>query len=171
MLASLKHDLAPLVLRLVLGIIFISHGYLKLQLDAGAGRAWAAELPIHEVAAQAVAWGELVGGVALALGLLSRLAALGIAIIQVGAIGLVRGANDFIPASGLIAPNLKKGMAFTLVGYEYNAALLAMCVAVILLGSGIFSVDHLLFGRRKDKLATTAGAAPESSTAYPQARV
>ena len=91
---------------------------------------------LHFPASQiAVAWGELFGGVALILGFLTRLAALGLVVIQMGAIYTVTW-----------------GIGFSLVhggGYEYNVALIAMCLAVFLLGGGYFSLDWLALRRRK----------------------
>jgi len=83
----------------------------------------------------AVAWGELVGGIALVLGFLTRLAALGLVVIQVGAIYTATWAIGFSLAHG--------------GGYEYNLALIAMCAAVFLLGGGIFSADRIASRRRK----------------------
>jgi putative oxidoreductase len=159
MMARLKGDVAPLVLRLALATIFISHGYFKLQLDNGAG--WTTEL--SPLTARAVAWGEVVGGFALGVGLLTRLAALGIAVIQVGAIVLVTWGREFISVGDLFAKKVAQGFRFAEVGYEYNFALVAMCLAVMLLGSGMFSLDHLiwprLFGARQGK-ADAAAAQP-----------
>jgi uncharacterized membrane protein YphA (DoxX/SURF4 family) len=81
-----------------------------------------------------VAWGELVGGVAMLLGFLTRWAALGLVIIQIGAIATVTYARGFSAAGG--------------AGYEYNLALVGMCLALLLTGGGRPSVDRLLFARR-----------------------
>jgi uncharacterized membrane protein YphA (DoxX/SURF4 family) len=92
----------------------------------------------------AVAWGEVVGGLALLAGILTRLAALGILVIQVGAIWTVTWAKGFSFADG--------------GGYEFNLALLAMCIALAILGGGALSVDHLL-RRRKRQAAHPAPVA------------
>src|SRR5262249_24082510 len=92
-----RNTLAPLLLRLALAAIFIFHG---LNLVGGEGHEWggawmnksAAEKGIEPPPApvqMAVAWGQLIGGIALALGFLTRLAALGIIAIMAGAIALV----------------------------------------------------------------------------------
>ncbi len=76
----------------------------------------------------AVAWGELLGGVALLIGLLTRLAALGLIIIQVGAIWTVTAMRGFsLAGSG---------------GYEYNLALIAMCLALVIMGGGYWAADR-----------------------------
>src|SRR5262249_15758836 len=94
----------------------------------------------------AVAWGELVGGFALLFGLLPRLAALGLIIIQIGAIYLVTAAKGFSFGAG--------------GGYEYNMVLVAMSLALVLTGGGQLSVDYLLAhgrkGTTKDKVLAPA---------------
>jgi len=83
----------------------------------------------------AVAWGELLGGIAMLVGFLSRWAALGLFIIQLGAIWTV---------------TFAKGFAFNAGGgYEFNVSLLGMCAAMFFLGSGTLSLDHWLKERRK----------------------
>jgi uncharacterized membrane protein YphA (DoxX/SURF4 family) len=76
----------------------------------------------------AVAWGELLGGVALLVGLLTRVAALGLIIIQLGAIATVTAGKGFSFAAG--------------GGYEYNIALIAMCLALVIMGGGTWAVDR-----------------------------
>jgi uncharacterized membrane protein YphA (DoxX/SURF4 family) len=82
-----------------------------------------------------VAWGELLGGIALLLGVLTRWAALGLIVIQIGAIYLVTWAQGFTSLQG--------------GGYGYNVALIAMLVALVLAGGGALALDRLLpWGRR-----------------------
>jgi putative oxidoreductase len=83
----------------------------------------------------AVAWGELLGGAALLLGALTRLSALAMIVIQLGAMWTVTLSKGFSFAGG--------------GGYEYNLALLGMCLAVAILGAGSLSVDHCCMGGRK----------------------
>ncbi|MCS7046766.1 MAG: DoxX family protein, partial [Gemmataceae bacterium] len=101
----------------------------------------------------AVTWGETVGGAALLFGFLTRPAALGVAIIQVGAIILVTGKRDFIDINTL--PAHLQPMALTFhVGYEYNVALIAMCLALCFSGAGRLSLDFLLFERRRQSVSS-----------------
>jgi len=89
----------------------------------------------------AVAWGELIGGVALLLGFLVRLAAAGLIIIQAGAIFTVTWTHGFSVTQG---------------GYEYNVVLIAICLAVICLGSGPFSLSGLIKGQRRARAQAPA---------------
>lgn len=131
-----KNTLAPLLLRAGLAVIFIYHGWEKV---GGQGHDWganwapsAASLPREQQLM--VSWGELVGGIALAVGLLSRVAALGLAVIMGGAIYTVHLPHGFSLADG---------------GFEYAFALLMICLAVMFGGPGALAIDH--FFRRRPK--------------------
>jgi putative oxidoreductase len=130
-----RGTLVPLLLRFGLAVIFIYHGLDLVRQDWGIG--WAANKPDAppEVVQALVAWGELVGGIAMALGFLTRLAAVGLAVIMIGAVATVHWPNGF---------DIRKG------GYEYNFAILVICAAVFLLGPGTLAVDRVFrFRRRK----------------------
>jgi uncharacterized membrane protein YphA (DoxX/SURF4 family) len=131
--------LASFLLRLGLGLTFVFHGYIKLAQDGGRG--WHDSLT--ETTQLAVAWGETICGAALLFGFLSRLAVIGLTTIMVGAIVLQTGRFDFI----YLAYN-KADPARLPTGAEYNVNLIIMCLAVLALGSGKVSLDHLLFGRK-----------------------
>src|SRR5262249_61112749 len=87
-------------------------------------------------------------GIALTVGFLSRLAALGIIVDMVGAILMWPGPKDLVQSD---LP--RKGYDFHHIGTEYNFVLIMMSVAVILLGSGRASLDYCLltFLERKKK--------------------
>jgi putative oxidoreductase len=124
-----KNAIVPALLRLALATIFIYHGLGKV---GGEGTQWGAHWITSEGAPAApiqlaVAWGELIGGIALALGFLTRAAAIGIIIIMIGAIANVHGQHGFSLAKG---------------GYEYNFAIIAMALCLVLSGPGPFAVDR-----------------------------
>ena len=128
---------APLVLRAALAAVFIYHGLEKIRPEAGFGWSWANEMPgAPDVLIKApplqllVAWGELLGGVAVALGILTRVAALGLIIIMCGAIFTYTGQHGFSAA----------GQS----GYEYNFVLILVCLALLLAGPGTFSLDRVV---------------------------
>jgi uncharacterized membrane protein YphA (DoxX/SURF4 family) len=132
--------LGTFLLRLGLAAIFIFHGFLKLA--QGGGSNWHAQL--DELTQIAVTWGELICGFLLLIGFVSRMAALGGTVIQVGAIVLQTGHWDFINTD-YIPPNAN----LTPTGYEYNVALIVMCLAILAMGSGKVSLDYLFFGSRE----------------------
>ena len=125
--AIIKNVIVPLVLRLGLAAIFIFHGLEKVKADNDWGSNWMPNgIPAYQQVL--VAWGELLAGVAMFLGLLTRVAALGLTIIMAGAIATVHGEKGFSLANG---------------GFEYNFAIIVMCVAVMLLGGGVLAADRL----------------------------
>lgn len=152
---STKTAFAALMLRLGLAAIFIYHGLEKI-LPTGSlwGANWMAEMLAHrprlvpdalQISALelAVAWGELAGGIALALGLLTRLAAIGMILIQAGAIYVLGLVN--VPFSSLEG------------GYAFNVLLIVVCVALVDLGSGAFSLDRLM---TRESMTPHPSAAP-----------
>jgi len=129
--------LGSFLLRLGLAGIFIVHGILKFASQHGS--AWHDDLT--EASQIAITWTELVCGFALFLGLLSRLAALGTIVIQVGAIVLETAHWGFIH----IEYNRADPSRIP-TGAEYNFALIMMALAVIAIGSGKVSLDYFIFG-------------------------
>jgi putative oxidoreductase len=145
MFPNLKASLAPFILRVGLAGIFLYHGFLKVSLHAGTN--WSETLaPWLQVA---VAWGEVLGGLLLLVGLLSRLATVWLTVTQIGAIVMITGERSFVHLRGIYGRPADAGSYRWEVGYEYNFALIAMCCTLLVLGSGRWSVDYLLFHRGK----------------------
>ena len=138
-----KNSLVPLLVRLGLAVVFIYHGLEKVSgPDHEAGLKWMhkpedkpdAPEPPSPLMQGLIAWGELVGGLAMAIGFLTRFAAIGLGILMAGAIVTVTGPNGFSSLNH---------------GYEYNFVLLVLCACALLLGSGQIGADHLFRLRRK----------------------
>jgi putative oxidoreductase len=145
-------SLALLILRLMLGWTFIFHGAQKVfGIWGGHGMEKFAEslgkmglpgfLPPTAWAYMA-AYGELLGGVAVLLGLLARLGTIPIIVTMLIAIAKVHGQNGFGGWS-----EMYEGKRILHVGYEYNLALTAMALAILIAGPGLVSLDALLFRR------------------------
>lgn len=114
-------DFALLILRVALGIVFFAHGLQKVQnMDATLG--FFASFGIPAFLAYLVAWIELLGGIALILGVFTCIAGALIAIIMVFAVILVKS-----KAGGLMAAELDF-MAF------------ASAIAISVMGPGRFSL-------------------------------
>jgi len=116
---------SSLFLRIGLGMIFTYHGYGKVFAGTSLGSAWNPH-GMPAIMQILVSWGELLGGVAILIGFMTSWASLGIIIIMAGAIVAVHGKNGF---------------NFMNQGYEYNFALITMCLALIAVGPGPISVD------------------------------
>ncbi|MBN2328779.1 MAG: DoxX family protein [Candidatus Omnitrophica bacterium] len=137
---SLYHyrEVGLLFLRLTVGIIFLIHGYDKIfQGDGLGGTAKQfSELGFFFplLFAWLVAWGELIGGGFLLIGLLTRECSLYLAVIMVGAIWTVHFSNGFFIANK---------------GYEYNLALIGACLCLLFSGGGTGSLDKVIFPRAR----------------------
>ena len=91
-------------------------------------------MKIPPAATMLAAFIECFGGLALIVGFLARPAALGLIVVMLVAIAKVHWKNGFFLAN-------QPGQAN---GWEYNFALIAMALAVLLGGAGALSVDHLI---------------------------
>jgi putative oxidoreductase len=138
-------DLGLAVLRAVVGVIFVAHGAQKLFVYgfAGVGGAFAGMgIPLPQVAGPMVGMLEFFGGIALIAGLLTRPAAVGLAVTMVGAIFFAH-----LPA-GFFLPN----------GYEFALTLLGAAATLAITGAGGWSVDALIADRSATPHADAAQA-------------
>jgi putative oxidoreductase len=129
-------DLACMALRLSLGVIFVVHGLDKISHNWGTD--WEPE--VGTAPNLALAWGELVGGGALLLGLLTRVTAAGFGFVMCCALYVVGSVKGFQGESERVI----RGFDYMRVGSEFPFALLFQCIALMLLGGGAYSVDHYL---------------------------
>lgn len=127
---------APTILRILVGVVFLAHGWQKLQgIDGVVGYFGSLGIPAAFVMTWVVTLIETIGGLALIFGLGTRYAAALLAIEMIVTTLLVK------VNVGLIAP--RGGGA----GAELDLALLAGCVALLLLGSGALSVEDTVLKR------------------------
>jgi len=125
-----RFGLGLLILRLFVGFAFVRHGSGKLNDIAG----FAAEFHIPKPMALAAMLTQLCGGVLLLLGLLTPLAALGIAsTVAVATFFLIKEGQPFINPKGH--------------SWENTAFYVAAGLALALLGPGSYSLDAYWLGR------------------------
>jgi putative oxidoreductase len=124
-LLPLNPDAGLLVIRVVLGIIMLYHGWPKLTNLGGTIEGFGGMgIPLAPLAAIFATVAEVGGGLLLLLGVLTDIAGLLVAIDMLGAITFVHAKNGFSVADG---------------GVEWPLALLAMALGVALAGPGRFS--------------------------------
>ena len=144
-------DWALLILRLSLGVAFLAHGSQKLfPIFGGPRLAGFAEglgnMGLHPPMLWAVlsSLAEFGGGLLVLIGLLTRFGAAAIAVNMLVAVKLV---------------HLKNGFWASDHGYEYNLALIAMSLALVLAGAGALSLDSLIALRcRREPSGGSAGS-------------
>jgi putative oxidoreductase len=121
------------VLRVTVGAIFLAHGLQKvfvIGMPAVAEFMAQAGIPLPMASAILVSAVETLCGMALVLGLLTRWAAVPLAIDMLVAMIVVH-----LPG-GFFLPN----------GIEFTLALLAGCVSIGLVGPGAFALDNVIPG-------------------------
>lgn len=123
---------AATVLRVGVGVVMAYHGFTKFQdgISGTAGFLGSLNVPAANIAAPLLATVELIGGLLLIVGLGTRLCAILISLVLIGAISLVK------INVGLIAP--QGGGA----GAELDLALLVGAVAILFLGPGKLAIDN-----------------------------
>ena len=131
-----NYETGALILRVVLGITFFIHGLVKFQGGIENTVGWFASIGLPGVLAYVVAIIELVGGIALIIGLGSRIVSALLALLMAGATLKVKLAGGFL-GTGQGA------------GYELDLALLAMAVFIAINGSKMFAVDQVVFKQKE----------------------
>ena len=139
-LIGIHPSFSALLLRLVLGIIFIPHGYRKL-FDKNIGPKATANffvgfgIPAPMFFAYFAGCAEFFGGILLILGLFTRFAALALVIDMIIVLVEVKF------KTGLISKVMEGGWVR---GYELELALLVMAMVVLVFGSAKFSIDFIV---------------------------
>jgi putative oxidoreductase len=134
------NDVALTSLRVVLGMVFFAHGAQKMLgwfggfgFHATIGSFTQMGMPIPM--ALLIMCTEFFGGLGLIVGLLTRIASLGVAGLMIGAIFMVHLPNGFF----MNWMGTQKGE-----GIEFHLLALAIAATLLLRGAGAFSLDRAL---------------------------
>lgn len=119
------HDVTHFGLRLVVGVIFIAHSIGKF--DSGFG-GFVVSLGLPPEMQIPIALAELVPGILLIVGALTRISGAILSMVMLGAIFVVKGAQSLTGDSGV----------------EFDLILLAVCLVVIVIGPGRLSLSTAL---------------------------
>lgn len=138
---TLAANWGTLIPRFLLGTVFLYHGGdLLFGLFGGQGiarvegmvREWG--WPAPGFLARAAAATEFFGGACVALGLLTRFWAAGLAAVMAVGVVKVHGANGF---------------SYGANGWEYGFVLGILALSLVVQGGGAFSLDTMFFQERK----------------------
>jgi putative oxidoreductase len=127
------YDIAALIVRVVVGVIFVAHGWQKWQSGLGATSEGFAQtgVPQPQLAAAFSTVVETVGGALLIIGLLVRPVALLLLIGMIGAIVFAHSDSGIFVQEG---------------GWELAAALGSIALLFLALGGGRLSLDGIIHG-------------------------
>lgn len=133
-------NLAPFILRLTTGLVFLVHGLIKLSggVAGTAGFLTMLGFPLPGVLAVLLIAGEVLGGAALILGLMTHWAAKVTAFIALVAFFTVHLKNGFLIGAG---------------GYEFIIMLFAASLSLMITGPGAWSIDHKLHKKQEQPAA------------------
>ena len=139
-LMGTSNDVTLTMLRLILGVVFFAHGAQKLLgWFGGYGfhgtMGFLEHVGLPAPVALLVICPEFFGGLGLIVGLLTRIAALGIGGEMIGALFMVHLPNGFF----MNWTGNQKGE-----GFEYHLLAIAVAAVLLLRGAGKFSADHAL---------------------------
>jgi len=130
-----KTDVVSLIMRVVLGIIFIFHSVDKFQMGLTNVEGWFSSIGIPGFFAYIVAFLELIGGILLIVGLFTRY-------ISVLFIGMLVGAIFTVKLSiGLLGNG-------EMAGYELDLTIIIVLLYLAVSDQGRISVDRFIKNKR-----------------------
>jgi putative oxidoreductase len=136
-LSGPARDVALLLVRLVLGVVLIAHGWQKLMTKGiGATTEGFIEngIPAAPVSAVFVIVVELLGGILVLVGAATALVGVLVALVMLGAVLFVHLGSGVFVSNG---------------GWELAGLVGATALALAAAGSGRLSVDHMVSRRRR----------------------
>ncbi|WP_169088716.1 DoxX family protein [Paenibacillus sp. PL91] len=132
-----KTAVVSIIMRVVLGIIFVFHGVDKFQMGLSNVEAWFSSIGIPGFLAYFVAVLELVGGIMLILGLFTRYVSGLFVILLIGAIITAK----------LSAGLLGNGQ---MAGYELDLGFILISLYLVVADQSPLSVDRFIMSKRSE---------------------
>lgn len=136
--------MGPLLLRLIIGFGFMAHGWAKLSRGPAEFEKLLAQAggPFAHISSWIVPLTELLGGLAMFLGLFVSITAIPLIVVMLAAMLTVQINYGFssIKTIGLTL--------FGPPGYEINPLYIAGLISLILTGGGVFSLDALMVKKK-----------------------
>ncbi|WP_163528040.1 DoxX family protein [Halobacillus ihumii] len=126
-----RGEIGAIILRLFLGLTFFIHGLSKFQGGIGNTAGFFESLGIPGFAAYVVAAIELIGGLAVIVGIGTKVISILFALIMAGAIVQAKFAAGFLG------------------GYELDLALLVISVFIALSNRNIWALDNVIFPQKQ----------------------
>ena len=120
------HDFTHWGLRASIGVIFIIHSLKKFD---PSWQQWLVNIGVPPELQLPIALAELIGGIFLIVGVLTRITASIFSMILLGAIFHVRWENGFFISEG---------------GWEWDLVMLAVVLSIIVVGPGRVSIAHII---------------------------
>lgn len=130
-----KTMLVSIIMRVLMGIIFISHGIAKFQMGLSNVEGWFSSIGIPGFMAYAVAGLELVGGIMLIVGLFTRYVSGLFVVMLIGAI---------------ITAKLSAGLLGNAQspGYELDLGFMLISLYLVVADQSPLSVDRFIMRKR-----------------------
>ncbi len=123
---NVLHDITHWGLRASIGAIFIVHSLKKFD---PSWQEWLTSIGMPPEMQLPIALAEFIGGILLITGVLTRVTGSIFAVILLGAIFHIRWENGFFVSKG---------------GWEWDLAMLAIVLAIVVTGHGRISISHLV---------------------------
>lgn len=140
---KLSNEIGAIILRITLGALFFIHGLVKFQGGIENIAGWFSSIGLPGFMAYVIALMELIGGIALIIGLGTRVVSGLFALILIGATVKVK----------LVAGLLGNGQ---MAGYELDLVYFVIAVYLVLNGSKLYAMDALLFKSGTENMSKVA---------------
>ena len=134
-MSEIAFDLTSLILRVTLGVIMVSHGIPKIKKREVLGKKWNDHYGVPKATIWLTGILQIVGGLALIVGLFTSLTALILTLDMLGALFICIFNSHHREPFNSVTP---------VKGWDINLLLVGSLVAVVLLGGGKWSLDALL---------------------------